>query len=472
MQKITSLSITLLISGLTCLISCKKQDQVLVDSKTHPNKAVEIGFIENNVILHWNENTGKVLGIAPAPPPIIARYYMMAQIAIHDALNSIKPRYETYALVNFREKDAHPDAAVAAATYWTLKHINAYLVSLSAPGLPLQAGGNNWDQWYANALASIPDGPSKSAGIELGIRAAEAIMEKRADDGFLQARVVYVPSAPSTPPVGVWRPTISSGGPVPAYHSGGLPYWATYMKGVSLSNVSDFRPGAPPALSSAQYGEDYNEVKNLGARTGSTRTPDQNTIAKFWQENLNVIWNRYARNTLQNRKIDAWKSARLLALVNTAIFDGLLASFDGLYYYYSWRPESAIRSFEDDGNAATSPDGNWLPFVTDIKIPMGTLGAPTPPIPEYPNPNAAAGNAAAEAMKQFYGTDETYVELVTGDVETAGTTRLFTSFNAAADEYAISRILAGFNFRFSIDAGQSMGTLIGQHVYESMFREK
>jgi hypothetical protein len=472
MQKRLSLQFLLLLTGLAWFSSCTKNDELVADLKTHPNKPVEIGFTENDVILEWNENVGRILSVTPAPPPILARHYMMAQIAVHDALNSIKPKYETYGLVDYRDNDAHPDAAVVSAAYWTLKDINAYLLGLPAPGLPLQSSGNNWDQWYADALAEIPDGPSKDAGIELGRRAATAIMARRSTDGYAQARFVYVPTSPSTPAAGIWRPTITSGPPVPASHMGGLPYWAQYMQGVSIENASDFRPAAPPALSSAQYAEDYNEVKSLGARVNSTRTADQSVVAKFWQENMSVIWNRYTRNTLQYKKTDAWRSARLLALVNTAIFDAFLASFDGLYHYYAWRPESAIRATQDDGNSLTDTDGTWLPFVTDIKLPVGTLGAPTPPIPEYPNPNAAMGDAVAEVLKSFFGTDQTYVSLVTRDVETTGTTRVFTSFDATADEFALSRIYAGFNFRYSIEAGQEMGTALGQHVYETMFREK
>jgi hypothetical protein len=251
---------------------------------------------------------------------------------------------------------------------------------------------------------------------------------------------------------------------------GALPYWGKYVKGFALSSSSQFRADAPPALSSSQYAEDYNEVKTVGARVGSTRTPEQSLIANYWQEGPGSIWNRYTRAAIQTKNMDAWRSARLLALVNVAIFDGLLASFESAHFYYRWRPESAIRSMQDDGNPATTGQPNWLPFVTDIKIGPAPQ-TPTPPLPEYPNTNITLGRAATEVMANFFGTDETDITMATEDVTVPGTSRHFSSFSGTSWEYGESRIFAGFAFRYSIVAGDKMGKQVGETVFNTILKE-
>ena len=430
------------------------------------------GFVENDMVLTWNENVSNVISKTAGPPPVLSRHFTMSQIAVHDALNSIKPKYKTYALLNTHEKDADADAAVASAAYWTLKNLNTYLGTLTPAGsLPLQTSGNDWEAWFATSMATIPDGAAKEAGIALGKKAAEAIMQKRADDNFAQARVTYIPiPAPETPLApGVYRPTTSQA-PVPAYHSGGLPLWSTLMKPFTITSNNQFRPTAPPSLTSDTYSSDYNEVKQLGARFGSTRNADQTHIANFWQEGPNTIWNRFARNAIQTKKVDAWRSARLLAIFNTAIFDGVLAAFDGLYYYQTWRPESAIRLGDNDENDQTTSIEDWLPFVTDIKVGPAPQ-TPTPPIPEYPNPNVATSAAAARILALFFETDKTDINLITQDVTVPGTSRVFTSFSQAHEEFFNSRIYAGFNFRYSLKVGSEIGDQVAHYVYEYNFKE-
>jgi hypothetical protein len=268
----------------------------------------------------------------------------MAQLAVHDALNSIVPKYQTYALIDTRDKDADTDAAITAATYWTLKHLDAFLKTFPpfTSGLPLQTSGNDWDGWYASALSNISDGMAKEAGIELGKKAAAAIMAKRSNDGLPMPEYMSQPLLSYL--LQACRTTLPA---LTTDHIGGLPYWGTKMKSFTLDNNAQFRPGPPPALSSIEYGDAYNEVKTLGARVGSTRTADQSQIANFWQEPMNNIWNRLARQALLNKKVDAWRSARLLALVNVACFEGLVTTFDGIYYSKYMEGQSAIRSMQD-----------------------------------------------------------------------------------------------------------------------------
>jgi hypothetical protein len=454
------------------LVSCQKQDFKGIDSAAMKSKVANAkGLVSNEMVLHWNENTMKVIAVTPAPPPILSRYATMTQVAVHDALNAIKPKYKSYALVGYRDKDADEQAAVISAAYWTMKSIDAYLKTLGPTGLPLQSAGNNWDGWYAASLQSIADGEAKTKGIELGKMAAQAMMDKRANDGFVTARIVYVPTTPpvTPPPAGTWRPTISAP-PVPAYHIGGLPNWPAHMKSFSGMEANAFRSAPPPDLNSTDYTNDFNEVKNLGARVNSTRTPDQSQIANFWQEGPTQILNRMVRLAIMNKQMDAWRSARLLAMCNVSIFDSFLGVFDGLYYYYRWRPETAIRLAANDGNDNTTPDAGWLPFVTDIKL--GTPPqTPTPPIPDYPNPNAAIGQATANVLQYFFNTDNTNISIPSLDVLSAGQVRSYTSFQAAVNDFAMSRIYAGFNFRHSINAGMQLGSQVAAYVVSNMFGE-
>jgi hypothetical protein len=465
------LRVSLMVMVVAWIYSCQKTEAPdPVISNARPPHA---GFNENDMVLHWNENVSRVIARSGGNPPIYSRHYTMAQLAVHDALNSIVPKYQTYALMNERDKDADPDAAITAAAYWTFKKIDAFLKTFppGTTGLALQTSGNNWDGWYAAALSQIPDGEGKIRGIALGIKAADAIMAKRATDGYAEARIVYVNGSGIIPAAGIYRPTIAQSPiPFPTTHTGGLPYWAIHMKGFAVNSADQFRSPAPPALTSTEYAQDYNEVKTLGARVGSTRTADQTLMANYWQETPINLWNRFARQAILNKRMDAWRSARLLALTNVAIFDGLLTVFDGIHHYYRWRPESAIRSMQDDGNAMTEGQADWMPFVTDIKV-----GPPpqtsTPPIPDYPASNSAIGSAAAELMKLFFETDETSIDLVTEDVLTAGTSRHFSSFSQAAKEYSVSRIYAGFSFRFSVNAGDELGRKVGKNAFESLLKE-
>ncbi len=467
--------IPMLIFALGLLNSCEKKNDVLYEknsnSNTNETKFESKGYVVNDMVLEWNENVMKVIGVTPSPPPIHSRYATMAQIAVYDALNAIIPKYKPYALLNTRNKLANPDAAVASAAYWTFKNLNAYLGTLvpSSPLLPLQGAGNNWDGWYATSLAGIPDGAEKDAGIAVGKLAAEAIMANRADDHFVTARAVYLPYVPQSPAIGEYRFTVSNHPATPPQHNGGLPLW-TQMRSFAGMNNDQFRPSPPPAVNSPAYSADYNEVKTLGARVGSTRTADQSEIANFWQEGATAIWNRFFREAILNKKVDAWRTARFLAIANTAIFDAFLTSFDGLYHYYIWRPETGIRLGENDNNPQTSGIADWLPYVTDIKHPV-LLGTPTPPIPEYPNPNATVGAAAVKTLQLFFETDKTSVSIKSLDPLSAGVIRNYTSFSQAGTDNFNSRIYAGFNFRYSMIAGDGIGIQVADYVFNNVFNE-
>lgn len=434
---------------------------------THANESP--GFVENDMVLLWNDYMARVLAVSGGAPPVQFRHSAMVQLAVHDALNAIKPKYDSYALKGVRNKQANPDAAVASAAYHTMKKISAFVLPYGpAFVVRLQTATVDWDGWYNSAIASIQDDPQAiEAGKKLGEAAATAIMDNRANDGFAQSLPVYTVIAPpvTAPPAGVWRPTTAAA-PIPTYHTGGLQKWGQFMKSFSGLANDQYVSADPVALGSAEYAADYNEVKLMGARTGSGRNADQSQIANFWQERPATIWNRVARESLKTKKHDAWKSARLLALVNVGLFDGMLLGFEGLYRFNRWRPESAIRLGNSDGNDATEADAGWLPFCADI--PPGTF---SPPIPEYPNVNAAFGWAAVKVMQQVYGTDKTAISLISLDPLSAGVVRQYESFSALVEESSVSRIYAGFNFRHSINAATVMGSKVGLYTVQNILME-
>jgi len=355
--------------------------------------------------------------------------------------------------LEYREKDADPDAAVASAAYWTLKNLNAYLGTLTPAGsLPLQTSGNDWEAWFATSLATIPDGAAKEAGIALGKLAADAIMQNRANDNFAQARVTYIAIPPPVTPLdaGVYRPTVSQP-PVPSYHSGGLPLWSTLMKPFTLTSNSQFRSGPPPSLTSATYTNDYNEVKQLGCLTctgAGGRTQDQENIAKFWVESSAYGWNKVAKAIIEQKKLDAWKTARLFALLQMSVADAYIACLKAKMTHFFWRPYTAILLGDNDGNPNTVGDPTWQVLVS-----------PIPPIADHPSAHAAAGGAAAELLKHFFENDNLNFSFESSSLP--GNARSFGSLSQAARENSLSRIYVGYHFRKACMDGEALGKSVG-----------
>lgn len=455
MQTVKRSIATLCALVLSLLFSCKKQEVPQTAEAAAPesvSKKVSHGFEENDMVLFWNEKVSVVLS-APINPPATSRYFAMIQIAVHDALNSIKPKYERYALLDAREQFASADAAVASAAYYTITKLNLQGAH------PVQA-------WYHESLSSIPDGESKEAGIALGEAAADAIMAKHTTANYQQA-IQPVPVPDGDEP-GEYRSTLPFSNPgLPKVK--GLPLWGTVMMTFVLESSAQFRPGPPYPVNSPEYTADYNEVKRKGGRAVHTRTADEDEIGRFWWEKPSITWNRFARNLVADRKMDAWKTARLFALLHTAMVDGITSSFEAKYHYFYWRPETAIRLGDSDGNDHTTGDATWLPSVTDIPNPANpALDTYSPPIPEYPSQNAF-GAAAGEVLKLFFETDKVSVDQTSPT--TPGVTRHFSSISQAVREHSLSRIYAGFYFRKAALAGEEQGVKVGQYVFTHAFRE-
>ena len=365
-------------------------------------------------------------------PHIEARVYTIENLAMYDALNNIQQKNTPYALRGPLVPSAAPDAAVAAAAHDAL-------VAL-LPGAKTYA-----DSLYQAALAKIGDGDAKTQGVALGQAAAKAVLALRTGDG---ADAAQTPFPIGTNPGDYQYTPPFDGPPFNGFYA--LAGWKD-VKPFALTAANQFRPGPPPALTSATYTADYNEVKALGGATSATRTPDQAASALFWLDSSPLTWNRVARTALATRlaDADAYAAVRLLALVQMAEADSYVAMCDAKYTYRRWRPITAIRLAGTDTNPDTAPDATWQPFAF-----------PNPPDAEYPSGHGTAGGAAAAVLQSYFGTDAVPFSLT----NKAGKTRSYTGFGQAAAENSLSRMFAGYHFRNSTVQGQAMGTQIGAYV--------
>jgi hypothetical protein len=386
-------------------------------------------------VLNWN---GIATSVAiPGGKNAIqqSRIYAMVQLAVHDALNAIDHRYTSYAFSQEADPTASAPAAIATAAHDVL------IDQIPAQTEAIEAA------WVAS-LAAIAPGAAKDNGIIIGHNSAAAMLELRKDDGA----TIVTSYNPGTAP-GEWRPTPN---PDPSNPPGGgpglqpaaLPGWGNVTPFV-LRNGAQFRPDGPPGLTSDKYAQDVDEVQAIGDQFSILRTEDQSTIARFWYESGSNSWNRIARNILGMYSLDSWDRARALALLNAAQADGAIASFNAKYHYNFWRPVTAIREADTDGNDSTVSDATWNTYLN------------TPAIPDYPSTHAAVGAAAAEVLAHVLHTDDVEFTSTSG-VPFAGITRVFRSLSQAAQEMADSRVYAGIHFRSACQDGLQQGRKIGK----------
>jgi hypothetical protein len=411
--------------------------------------------LPSNAVTVWNANAGVAATaacIAPSDDPLHeSRMYAMTHIAIHDALNAIDHRARPYTFEK-AEPGASPDAAVAAAARDVLVALIGQLPLELVSQSCIDAGIASVEADYAAALAAIPDDPTKAQGIAVGQAAAAAILDLRAADGAVGPFLNF--NCPQATNPGEYQCTPDT--PFIAFE-----VWANVTPFV-LKDSSQFRPGPPYAVTRMKYTADFNEVKSLGGdgiTTPSARTADQTEIALFWLESSPLKWNRIARTVSADAELDLWENARLFALLNMALADGYIAMKDSKNYYNYWRPITAIRAGESDGNPGTSGDPGWTPL------------RPTPPDQDYPSGHSIEGGAGAEVLKQFFGTDQISFQdcgvlLPAGSAcsDPSPVLRTYASFSQAAVENAYSRILVGFHFRKATEEGNDYGHKIGKRA--------
>ena len=380
----------------------------------------------NEVILTWNviahdaamAQDGYANGLA------LVRVYAMMHAAQHDALNAIDLVYDTYAFGG-SDPVADPVAAAASAAHGVL-----------SAAFPDQR--TTFDEQLARSLESVPDGNAETRGATLGAQAAAAILALRQDDGA------------DAPVIGDYAPGSGPGHYqfTPPYEFAFLPGWRN-LQPFALTRADQFRSPPHPALDSEAYARDFNEVKEVGGTNSRVRTDEQLSYAKFWEEFSDMGWNRIGRIVAAERSLGLQSTARLFALLNMAMSDAYVAGWDSKYHYGLWRPVTAIRAADTDGNAVTSADPAWESALE------------TPPVQDYPSTHSALGRAAATVLASVFG-DETSFTFTSTSADPANLSRSFTSFSQAADENADSRVMGGLHFRFACDAGQELGRKVAE----------
>jgi membrane-associated phospholipid phosphatase len=349
---------------------------------------------------------------------------------MYDAVNGIARTHEPYLVQSQVPASASREAAASAAAHATL--VNLFPGSTSS-----------FDALDATILAAIPDGPHKTAGIVWGEFVTSQILAGRSNDG---SNAIVPPPSGSGP--GAWVPT------PPAFLAYLLPQWG-FVAPFGMSSSSQFRPPGPPSLDSQQYADDYNEVKQLGAAVGSTRTAEQTQIALFWADGAGTEtppghWNSIAQLIAAAQGNTLEQNARLFALLNIAMADAAICAWDAKYTFDFWRPVTAI--------AVAEPQLTWMSFIV------------TPPFPDYVSGHSAFSGAAATVLPFFYGTE--HLPFITGSDFLPGVYRSFSTCLDAAEEAAMSRIYGGIHFRSASEDGLQAGISIGQWVTTHYLRPR
>lgn len=387
---------------------------------------------KSDVVLDWNATLLKAVQADKTAPPLAARNMAMVHAAIYDAVNGITRTHSVYHTDVTAPAGTSEEAAAAEAAY----HI---LVSL----YPQQK--TTFDTALETSLAAIADGTAENDGVALGQQVADQILAWRSNDGDNTSR----PYTPGIAP-GEWQPT------APTYQSALLPQWPG-LACFAMDNGGQFRPDGSPALDSASYTADFNQVKELGRSDSTTRTPEQTEIAKFWADDAGTYtppghWNQIAEKVALQQGNSLEENARLFALLNITLADASIAAWDAKYAYNSWRPITAIQQADKDGNPLTTADPTWAPLLT------------TPPFPEYISGHSTFSGAADVILTNFFGDNVTFT---TSTIGLPGVERSFSNFTTAADEAGMSRIYGGIHFYSADKDGLACGRALGDYVFKN-----
>jgi hypothetical protein len=386
-------------------------------------------------VLAWNQTALQTIQADAAQPAFATRALAMESIAVLDTLAAIDGT-AAY-LVGLQAPAGIPAvAAVAAAAHQVLLHL-----------FPNQKA--RLDARLAVDLASVAAGSARDGAVAFGRSVADAVIALREHDGW----DAFVTADGGTSP-GQWRPT------APSFELAQTPQWAS-LSPFSLTSGNQFRPDAPPALTSEAYTAAFHQTRSLGSATSSTRTPEQTAIARFWADGGGTYtppghWNDIADDLAASGNILLGSAARLLAILNVALADSSIAAWDAKYTYDAWRPITAIREADLDGNPDTTADPTWQPLLV------------TPNHPEYVSGHSTYSAAAATVLTELLGS----IPFSTDSISLPGVSRSFTDFRSAADEAGSSRIYAGIHFDFSNKAGQGIGDAVARWVLNGFSSDK
>jgi membrane-associated phospholipid phosphatase len=391
-----------------------------------------------DVVTEWNAAALAAVRAGRTTPPAASRQLAILHAAMYDAVNGIARTHEHYVVPSAVPASASRVAAASAAAHRVLREFHP---------------ANTWqyDALHAAVLDTIPPGPKRALGAAWGQTVAEQILAWRAGDGYDQTIAV-----PALSGDGFWVPT------PPAFAPFLLPQWG-FLDCFVMLDHAQFRPPGPPAPESAEYAEAFNEVKAVGAAVGSTRTAQQTEIALFWADNVGTEtppghWNHIAADVAIAAGNTLEENARVFALLNLALADAAVCAWDAKYYFYNWRPVTAIRHADEDGNPWTEADPDWSSFV------------PTPPFPDYVSGHSAFSGAAATVLALFFGTDD--FAFTANSDGLPGVYRSFSRFSAAAEEAMNSRLYGGIHYRFANEDGLVAGLGIGEWTFSHYLQPK
>ena len=372
-----------------------------------------------DVVTDWNSQVFTAVGGNSQ------RTLAMVHLAMFDAINAIEPRYRAYLSLPTPRDGASPEAAAASAAYGVLVRV--------APG---QAAA--WLTALNASLAGIPDGQAKTDGVAFGDVVAKAIYDARLGDNILIPGPLYV----STGLPGVYQLT-TPGPPQPV--NSGARTWVPF----ALASASQFRPGPPPDLSSIRYARDVNETHDWGGTVSAFRSAHDDETARWMTEQSPFSLNRVLRAEVASDGKGLLAHARIFALLNVAFMDAVIAVFDAKYTYLFWRPVTAIRNADVDGNDRTGLDASWSSYQV------------TPAHPEYPAAHGSVTTAGARVLERYFG--QHYAFDATSPA-VPGVTRTYESFDAFAEDAGWARIVGGMHFRNSIEVGQRQGRSVANWV--------
>jgi hypothetical protein len=387
-----------------------------------------------DVVRDWNV---QLLKVPSAVGPPQARLLAIMHVAMHDAINSITGEYQTYRPSATAPFGASPVAAGAAAAHRVL------VTLLPASMIP------EYDAALQASLDGIPE-PERTWGVNVGEDVAQRLLEERKQDGFS----LIVPYTPGSGP-GAWVPT-----PL-AFAPALLPGFG-HVVPFALHSGDQFRPDGPPSLTSEEYAADVNEVQARGDVNGETlgnRAHAESATARFWLGNSIPIFQQIARKISLDRDLGLSENARFFALLSIAGMDAYVAAWDAKYAYNFWRPVTAIRQADLDGNPATIGDPAWLPLGT------------TPPFPDYVSGHTTFTGAFVQVVERILGTEPVTFTVMNPNVPAGEQSRTYHSVRELSDEMIEARILAGIHFRTADRDGDRLGRQVAQFALTHELRK-
>jgi vanadium-dependent haloperoxidase-like protein len=393
-------------------------------------------------LLQWNEQANTAIFSAPTgtpagagqTPPVGSIHLAMVETAVYDAVNAIDRGHEPY----LRNLPSAPRTASKAAAVATAAH--HVLVGL-VPALPDNVKAN-LDAAYTASLATIPNGSRKNAGIAIGAAVATKMLADRANDGR------YVPySFTAGTGLGQWRPEL------PAFVSDPFA-WVSNVKPFAIGRASRFRTAGPLDIHSAAYARELNEVKAVGSSTSTTRTAAQTALAMFYTANPIPMLNKSLRDVVTRKGMSITRAARLFAMTSVSGADALIGCWDDKDHYSFWRPITAIRAADADGNPGTTGQADWLPMF------------PNPPYPDHPSGYNCLTGATTQAARLFFGTNDVRITLTSPATMTS---RTYSRLSSIVHDTINARIYLGIHFRTPDVQGAKLGRQTAAYVASHLF---